>query len=74
MSAQNWYCLAKTVAEKEAWLHAKESGLDIVTICPSIVIGPMLQSTANASSLRILRYMKGFILSIILFTPRQNVA
>ncbi|KAK1388676.1 Cinnamoyl-CoA reductase [Heracleum sosnowskyi] len=58
-STKNWYCLAKTIAEKEAWLHAKESGLDIVTICPSIVIGPMLQSTANASSLHILRYMKG---------------
>ncbi|XP_074358579.1 cinnamoyl-CoA reductase 1-like isoform X2 [Apium graveolens] len=54
------YCRStKTIAEKEAWLHAKKSGLDIVTICPSIVIGPMLQSTANASSLRILRYMEG---------------
>ncbi|WOH12278.1 hypothetical protein DCAR_0831780 [Daucus carota subsp. sativus] len=58
-STKNWYCLSKTIAEKEAWCHAKESGLDIVTICPSIVIGPMLQSTANASSLHILRYMKG---------------
>ncbi|KAA8536241.1 hypothetical protein F0562_028719 [Nyssa sinensis] len=53
-----WYCMGKTVAESEALDFAKRNGLNIVTVCPSIVIGPMLQSTVNASSLLLLNYLK----------------
>ncbi|XP_034705008.1 cinnamoyl-CoA reductase 2-like isoform X2 [Vitis riparia] len=55
---QDFYSLAKTLAESEALEHAKKSDLNIVTICPSLVIGPMLQSTLNASSLLLLKYLK----------------
>lgn len=55
----NWYCFSKTVAEAEAWEYAKKSGLNIVTVCPSLVLGPMLQHTPNASSLSLMKLLKG---------------
>lgn len=36
------YFVAKTMAEKAAWEFAKEHGLDLVTIHPSVVIGPFI--------------------------------
>ncbi|KAJ0702146.1 putative cinnamoyl-CoA reductase [Helianthus annuus] len=57
-SAQNWYAVSKTTAEIEALNFAKRHDVKVVTICPSIVIGPMLQSTINATSLLLLSYMK----------------
>ncbi|KAJ0702144.1 putative fatty acyl-coenzyme A reductase, NAD-binding domain, NAD(P)-binding domain superfamily [Helianthus annuus] len=58
-STQNWYTLSKTIAEMEALNFAKRHDVKVVTICPSIVIGPMLQSIINATSLLLLSYMKG---------------
>ncbi|TVU30862.1 hypothetical protein EJB05_22509, partial [Eragrostis curvula] len=55
----NWYCLSKTLAELEAFDYAERSGLDVVTVCPSLVIGPLLQPTLNASSSVIVDYLKG---------------
>ncbi|XVE94359.1 hypothetical protein REPUB_Repub02eG0002300 [Reevesia pubescens] len=52
------YCFSKTAAESEAWEYAKRSGLNIVTICPSIIIGPLLQPTLNSSSLYLLRFLQ----------------
>ncbi|KAL7244607.1 hypothetical protein ACSBR2_000058 [Camellia fascicularis] len=54
----NWYCLSKTKAESEAFEYAKRSGLDVVRVCPTHVLGPMLQSTANASSLVLIKLSK----------------
>ncbi|CAL5383298.1 unnamed protein product [Camellia sinensis] len=56
----NWYCLSKTKAESEAFEYAKRSGLDVVRVCPTHVLGPMLQSTANASSLVLIKLSKGW--------------
>ncbi|GMN34680.1 hypothetical protein TIFTF001_004814 [Ficus carica] len=56
--SQSFYCLGKTIAEAEALELAKSSGLSMVSVCPSIVIGPMLQSTVNASSLLLLTLLK----------------
>ncbi|KAJ4825784.1 hypothetical protein Tsubulata_029407 [Turnera subulata] len=53
------YYLAKTIAEREALEYAERTGLDIVTVCPSIVLGPMLQPTLNTSSSMFLMVMKG---------------
>lgn len=58
-TTQNWYCLSKTLAEQEALDYAKRSGLDVVSVCPSLVIGPLLQSTVNASSSVIVDCLKG---------------
>jgi dihydroflavonol-4-reductase len=39
-TAQSPYMMAKTQAEKRAWEFAKKNDLDLVTICPSGIIGP----------------------------------
>ncbi|KAM3341508.1 hypothetical protein BC332_13235 [Capsicum chinense] len=57
-ATNNWYCYSKTMAEKEAWSYAKKSGLDMVTVLPTLVIGPMLQKTTNASSLVLIKLLK----------------
>ncbi|XP_047166868.1 cinnamoyl-CoA reductase 1-like isoform X4 [Vigna umbellata] len=57
---QNWYCYSKTEAEEQALDFGKRTGLDVVSICPSIVWGPILQSTTvNASSLVLPKLLKG---------------
>ncbi|KAM0883542.1 hypothetical protein ACQ4PT_031584 [Festuca glaucescens] len=55
----DWYYLSKTLAEREAFSYAAKTGLDIVTICPSLVIGPLTHSTVNSSSKVLLNYFKG---------------
>ena len=42
-----------------AFEYAKRSGLDVVTVCPSLVLGTILQSTINASSLVLIKFLKG---------------
>ncbi|RVW25105.1 Cinnamoyl-CoA reductase 1 [Vitis vinifera] len=56
---QLWYVLSKTLAEEAAWKFAKEKGMDIVTINPAMVIGPLLQPTLNASAAAILNLING---------------
>ncbi|RVW50941.1 Cinnamoyl-CoA reductase 1 [Vitis vinifera] len=57
-ATKNWYCLSKTEAESVAFEYAKTSGLDVVTVCPTLVLGPILQSTINASSLVLIKILK----------------
>ncbi|XP_043691144.1 phenylacetaldehyde reductase-like [Telopea speciosissima] len=54
-----WYVLSKTLAEEAAWKFAKEKGMDIVTINPAMVIGPLLQPTLNTSAEAILKLVNG---------------
>lgn len=54
-----WYVLSKTLAEDAAWKFAKEKGLDIVTINPAMVIGPLLQPTLNTSAEAIANLLNG---------------
>ncbi|KAJ1703415.1 hypothetical protein LUZ63_003194 [Rhynchospora breviuscula] len=58
-TTENWYCLSKTVAEREALNFASTNALDLVTVCPGLILGPMLQSTINASSLVLINLLKG---------------
>uniref|UniRef100_A0A7N2KTA6 NAD-dependent epimerase/dehydratase domain-containing protein n=1 Tax=Quercus lobata TaxID=97700 RepID=A0A7N2KTA6_QUELO len=58
-TTKSWYQLSKIEAESEALNFAKRSGLDVVTVCPSLVLGPILQPTVNSSSLIIIRLLKG---------------
>ena len=65
---QNWYCYSKTEAEMQALEFAKNTGLVLLTICPTLVFGPILQSTVvNASSMVLLKLLKGAYYSIIKF-------
>nr|XP_043613493.1 cinnamoyl-CoA reductase 1-like [Erigeron canadensis] len=57
-SNNDWYCLSKTKAEREAWEFSKTNGIDFKSVCPTLVIGPMLQSSMNASSLALIKYLR----------------
>ncbi|KAK4608436.1 hypothetical protein RGQ29_002014 [Quercus rubra] len=57
--AKQWYVLSKTLAEENAWKFAKEKGIDIVTINPAMVIGPLLQPTLNTSAAMVLNLING---------------
>ncbi|PRQ54797.1 putative cinnamyl-alcohol dehydrogenase [Rosa chinensis] len=54
-----WYMLSKTLAEEAAWKFAKEKGIDIITINPGWVIGPLLQPTLNLSVELVLKLVNG---------------
>ncbi|KGN45220.1 cinnamoyl-CoA reductase 1 [Cucumis sativus] len=58
-NTKNWYCYGKAVAEQAAWEVAKEKGVDLVVVNPVLVLGPLLQSTINASIIHILKYLTG---------------
>lgn len=57
--ANLWYHLSKTIAESEAWKFSTEHGLDLVTINPAMVVGPLLQTNMNTSSEVVLKYLNG---------------
>ncbi|KAL9234790.1 hypothetical protein vseg_009616 [Gypsophila vaccaria] len=48
-SPLKWYLISKTLAEQAAWKYAKEKGIDLVCINPTVCIGPLLQNTINGS-------------------------
>ncbi|XP_010557804.1 PREDICTED: cinnamoyl-CoA reductase 1-like [Tarenaya hassleriana] len=54
-----WYSLSKTLAEEAAWRFAKENGIDMVTINPGLVIGPLLQPRLNFSAGIVLELING---------------
>ncbi|KAL6327014.1 hypothetical protein AAG906_013181 [Vitis piasezkii] len=64
--SKQWYVLSKTLAEEAAWKFSKENGIDMVTINPGWVIGPLLQPTLNLSAEQVLNLING--------TLQQNVA
>lgn len=49
---QLWYAYAKTIGEKEAWRIAEDSGIDLVVVNPSLVVGPLL-APQPTSTLRV---------------------
>ncbi|XP_052201186.1 phenylacetaldehyde reductase-like isoform X2 [Diospyros lotus] len=54
-----WYQLSKTLAEDAAWKSAKEKGIDMVTVNPAMVVGPLLQPTLNTSAAAVLSIING---------------
>ncbi|KAM3316499.1 hypothetical protein ACQJBY_034552 [Aegilops geniculata] len=56
---QQWYILSKTLAEEAAWKFSKDNELEIVVMHPTMVIGPLLQPTLNASVEVILNLING---------------
>ncbi|MED6171600.1 hypothetical protein PIB30_042199 [Stylosanthes scabra] len=57
---RDWYSFSKTEAEEQALDLAERTGIDLVRICPTVVLGPILQSTSvNATSLFLLNLLKG---------------
>ncbi|OIV99659.1 hypothetical protein TanjilG_17469 [Lupinus angustifolius] len=53
------YLLSKTLAENAAWKFVRENNIDMVTIHPGLVIGPLLQPELNATSELVLNLING---------------
>ena len=51
--------LSKTLAEEAAWKFSEENEIDMVTINPGWVIGPLLQPTLNLSAEQVLNLING---------------
>nr|CAD1831295.1 unnamed protein product [Ananas comosus var. bracteatus] len=58
-NTENWYALSKILAESAALDFGEKNGLDVVTVCPCWIMGPMLQSTVNASTSIFVNLLKG---------------
>ncbi|KAL9321851.1 hypothetical protein ACSQ67_009904 [Phaseolus vulgaris] len=54
-----WYNLSKTLAEDAAWKFVKENNIDLVTVNPALVSGPLLQPELNTSASVVLNLVNG---------------
>ncbi|XP_020526418.1 cinnamoyl-CoA reductase 1 isoform X2 [Amborella trichopoda] len=59
---EHWYCLSKTLAESSALKYAQKIGLDLISVCPTLVIGPMLQPVVNGSNRVFIQFLKGTLI------------
>ncbi|XP_037434974.1 cinnamoyl-CoA reductase 2-like [Triticum dicoccoides] len=58
-SNEDWYSVSKITAEEAALEYGRRTGLDVVTLNPAVVFGPLLQPTVNASSQFLIYFLKG---------------
>ncbi|KAL3516445.1 hypothetical protein ACH5RR_023347 [Cinchona calisaya] len=54
-----WYPLSKILAENAAWEFSKVNGIDMISINPGMVIGPILQPSASLSVGVVLNLVNG---------------
>ncbi|EMS49617.1 Anthocyanidin reductase [Triticum urartu] len=54
---KSWYSLAKTEAEEIALEYGDKNGLHVITFCPGLVFGPLLQHVVLNTSSKVLLYM-----------------
>ncbi|KAL6901019.1 hypothetical protein ACP4OV_005695 [Aristida adscensionis] len=59
MKNEDWYMVAKTVAEEKALEYAEKNGLTVVTVVPCMALGPLLQPLPNISSQFLIYIIKG---------------
>lgn len=57
-SRGSYYGASKTLAEKKAYEIAKDSSFRLVSICPTMVVGPILQSEPNMTMLALRNWLK----------------
>lgn len=50
----DWYRLSKKLAEERAWEIAKDTGLELAVICPSVIIGPPRTPRTDSESLQLM--------------------
>nr|AUB45108.1 dihydvroflavonol-4-reductase [Iris lactea var. lactea] len=53
------YFVSKTLAEKAAWDFARENGIDLISIIPTMVVGPFITTTMPPSMVTALSFMTG---------------
>jgi len=63
---QDWYSAAKTIAEETALEYGEKNGLTVVTVCPCLVLGPLLQPLVNTSSELLIYIIKGVLYIFLL--------
>ncbi|OEL16954.1 hypothetical protein BAE44_0022026 [Dichanthelium oligosanthes] len=56
---EDWYSVAKITSEEVALEHGRQIGLDVVTINPALVLGPLLQPVCNTSCQFLVYFLKG---------------
>uniref|UniRef100_K3ZUM4 NAD-dependent epimerase/dehydratase domain-containing protein n=1 Tax=Setaria italica TaxID=4555 RepID=K3ZUM4_SETIT len=56
---EDWYSVAKITSEEVALEYGRWIGLDVVTINPALVLGPLLQPTCNTSCQFLIYFLKG---------------
>eukprot|EP01018_Ginkgo_biloba_P023910 Gb_08683 [translate_table: standard] len=70
-----WFALAKTMLEKAAWTMARERCVNLVTMCPALIVGPGFPFRNSTSAIA---YMKGgremFESSVLASVDVRNVA
>lgn len=54
---ESWYSHAKTEAEEIALEYGEKNGFHVVTFCPGLVIGPLLQPVVLNTSSKVLLYI-----------------
>lgn len=59
---------AKTLAEETALEYAEKNGLNVVTVCPCLVLGPLLQPAVSASNEFFIYVIKGCVCIFLLLT------
>ncbi|XP_047092956.1 cinnamoyl-CoA reductase 1-like [Lolium rigidum] len=57
MENEIWYALAKTEAEEIALEYGKKNGLQVISLCPGVVFGPLLQHMVLNTTSKVLVYI-----------------
>ncbi len=57
------YYRSKTLAEKAAWnfMKTEENGMELVTVCPGAILGPVLESDFGTSANMVIKLLDGSI-------------
>ena len=50
----------QVAAERAAWEASKKDGWDLVTICPTFVLGPVISNRADATSILDVKVCQSF--------------
>ncbi|CAI0440955.1 unnamed protein product [Linum tenue] len=57
---EEWYAVAKTEAEREAFEYGHRAGIEVVSICPTLVVGPVMNhAVPSGSSFVFSNFLKG---------------
>nr|CAB3453797.1 unnamed protein product [Digitaria exilis] len=56
---EDWYSVAKITSEEVALEYGRQIGLDVVTINPALVLGPLLQPMCSTSCQLLIYFLKG---------------
>lgn len=62
----NSYCIPKTLAEQAALKFSEENGLEVVTVVPSMVVGPFICPHFPSSNYLTLSLIMGMFISLVI--------